>query len=376
MPLRRLRPAPLAAFVAIVFLSSTATAAVRTVEEHRSDGERLMAGPGASGEDARGAGPRPARSPRSGASPATAAPTTAPAPAPPGTAAPAPVAARPTSTAPPPRTPATGATKPAPTRAAPPSTLGPRNPGAVVFPYQPGQSSWEGVSNGITLRVRIDPVAPRVGDPVRFVVEASSPDRPCCGVSVQYGDGASRSWKMEWTEGSCDTAAPGVSRAEYTHGYNREGRWEFAFSAVTGRCGVDNVYGSLHGYLEVAPGQARSQGPSLPTVKLAEARAPDEPREPGFLKVWAQGADDDGYVSRFLVDFADGTPVETLPGDPMGCRPTRSGWPSRSLASFQPPYPSHRYAAPGTYAITVTVVSTGCDGGEEQTASAAMTYAW
>jgi hypothetical protein len=158
--------------------------------------------------------------------------------------------------------------------------------------------------------------------------------------------------------------------------YNRAGRWEFSFQGMAGRCGDHNVYAALYGYIQVAPGPSRAQGPAVPTIEALEARAPNEPVEPGFVKVWAKSRDEDGYISRFLIDFGDGSPSETRPGDPLGCRPTRSGWPAPSTAWLQEPYPSHRYAAPGNYTITVTVVSTGCDGTEEQTARATIPYAW
>jgi hypothetical protein len=243
--------------------------------------------------------------------------------------------ATPTTTAPP----ATPTTKPsaAPTtttRARPTTTttqpgssLGPAAPGTVTIPYQAGRSSWEAVSNGITMRVRIEPAAPRAGEPVKFLLEASAgPDQTCCGVYLLYGDGGSSSWKMEWPAGSCDTARPGTVATDYTHTYNKDGRWEFSFQAVTGNCGTGNVYGSIRTFLQVGPGTARSQGPSLPRVKITRAAAPGDPANP--LRLFAEGEDTDGYIARFVIDWGDGSPFETRPGDPMGCRPTRSGWPA------------------------------------------------
>lgn len=250
------------------------------------------------------------------------------------------------------------------------------NPGTVVIPYEAGRTVWEGVSNGVLLRVRVDTASPRAGDPVRFTVEAETHDHACCGLYLLYGDGGNSNWAMTWP-GGCDAAVPGKVSAEYTHVYNQAKRWEFSFQAATGRCGVDNIWTALHGYLEVLPGVARSQGPALPVVKqVLEARDPSQTPPPGSLQVWAEAEDTDGFISGFVVDFGDGTPAETYLGDRMGCRPTPSGWPARSLAWLRDPYASHQYAAPGTYTITVTAVSTGCDGGERQTAAGTMTYRW
>lgn len=143
-------------------------------------------------------------------------------------------------------------------------------------------------------------------------------------------------------------AGPGTAAADYTHVYNRAGRWELSLQVANGDCGNDNIYGALNGYVAIEPGTPSPQGPAQPRVIVAEARAPGQPVIPGALEVYADGSDDDGYVARLRVDFGDGSPPDTRPGDAIGCRSTPSGWPAASSGRTAAPYPTHQYVAPGS----------------------------
>lgn len=252
------------------------------------------------------------------------------------------------------------------------ATFGPRPKSALVFPYQRGRTSWEGVSEGTTLRVRVEP-AP-AGGATSFFVESDHP-RERCSQSVLFGDG--------FDARDATGTAGGPATSEFTHVYNRAGRVEFLVQAIVGRCGDNNLYPSLYGWIDipVSTAPARSQGPEPPTVEALEARGPNEPAGTGLLKVWAKGHDADGYIHRFLIDWGDGSPTTAAPnaayGDGMGgCKPTPSGWPGQHEAWLWPPYPEHHYATPATHTVTVTAVSAGCDGRDEQTASATFPYHW
>ncbi|MGI8684590.1 MAG: hypothetical protein ACR2MO_05800 [Acidimicrobiales bacterium] len=254
---------------------------------------------------------------------------------------------------------------------------GPVPPGVLLYPYEAGRTAWSGVSNGITVSVAIDPPAPRVGDSVRFHVEASAGDLACCGFSIVYGDGGvTRPAATEFRNGECVGTVPGTASADYTHVYNRPGRWEFGFQAATGACGTNATYGVLRAYVGVEVGTPTSQGPALPKVLVAEARAPGQAVVAGALEVHADGTDEDGFVTRLVIDFGDGSAPVERPGDPMGCRPTDSGWPAASRGWTMAPYPTHRYEARGSYTITAAVISTGCDGSGTQSATASFTYMW
>lgn len=327
----------------------------------------------------RGEAPRPAPSgPSTTTNPTTSASPAAPVPPSTGGAVPSPTistARPPTTTGPTATARPTAATR-AVSVAKPPSLLGPRSPGTVVVPFTAGRATWDGVSNGIVVHVAISPAAPRVGDSVQFHVEAVAGDLACCGLYMVFGDGGTSTSAMSWPNGDCAGAASGTAAADYTHVYNRAGRWEFSLQAASGHCGNDNIYGALHGYIAIEPGQPTTQGPAQPRAIVAEARAPGQPIVPGAIEVHAEGRDDDGFVARLIIDFGDGSTPEIRPGDPSGCRPTPAGWPAASWGWTLAPYPSHHYATPGSFVIAVTVVSSGCDGAGEQTSSASMTYTW
>jgi hypothetical protein len=94
-----------------------------------------------------------------------------------------------------------------------------------------------------------------------------------------------------------------------------------------------------------------------------------------YVTVAARASDPDGYIAGFSIDWGDGTPAERYPGDPMGCRPSASGWPASSLAYLPSnPPPTHHYSSAGRHAITITATSTGCDGHDPQTAAGTETW--
>ena len=266
----------------------------------------------------------------------------------------------------------TSTAKPTTTVTAGTSLVAPKPAGSVVFGFQSGRSAWSGRANGITLQVQVDPAVPRAGDPVRFSVVADHPTEECCMNTLLFGDGG----RAQDPTSRCTGNVPGPAPSEFTHVYNQPGRWEFSFQAMTGRCAALNTYGALYGVVEVIAGTSRGQGPALPTIEASEARAPGDPVAPGYLKVWAQARDDDGYILQFTVDFGDGHAAEIRMGDPMPCRSTPSGWPAPSTASLQEPYPAHRYEVPGSYSVIITVVSAGCDRTEAQTAVATIPFRW
>jgi hypothetical protein len=318
-----------------------------------------------------------AASPDSSTTPATGVPdTTATTVAPTSTSGPAATSPRaaPTTTAthrPVPST--TTTTAPASATTTTPSAFGQLGPEVVTVPYAPGQSSWEATSNGITLRLRIEPAAPVAGQPVTFHLEAQSASLSCCGFDILYGDGGSSSWKVEFPSGTCRAPGQGPSSVDYSHVYNKAGRWEFLYQVI-GSCGGPGTNAALHGSFDVAAGgPSTAQGPALPTLSNV-GRTGDPYGNPTLFQVTAQAEDVDGYITRFVIDWGDGSPTETFPGDGNGCRPTASGWPARSDAWLQSPYPSHTYPAGALGTITVTAVSSGCDGTDQQTVSQTLQY--
>lgn len=98
------------------------------------------------------------------------------------------------------RTAAPTTTEPAPSPApapaitlAPGITLPPLPPLLPILPVVDlaPVGSWSNTSNGVSVRMRMDPVTPLAGQPVRFTIDVSAQD-PCCVVILSYGDGTAR----------------------------------------------------------------------------------------------------------------------------------------------------------------------------------------
>lgn len=259
---------------------------------------------------------------------------------------------------------------------------GPAAPGSVIVPSSPGQSSWTAVSNGVTLAMRMEPKAPRAGDIVRFIVEATSPEVPCCALYWWLGDGYGFDEGMWGCPTDGGPASPGTARVETTHVYNVHGHMSFMFGAIPGNCqrqaaGINDAQAVMYGYIDIAPGTASAQGPTRPSASLARMRWVGHETDLSYLSVGGRASDQDGYISRLTVDWDDGSAPQTFPGDTRSCKDNSVGWPQGSDVFFpgtsRPPM-VHLFTRPGTYAVTVTASSFACDGSEEQQGSA--TLAW
>lgn len=247
-------------------------------------------------------------------------------------------------------------------------------PGSVSFPFQAGRTSWAGTSYGTDLAVSIDTATPLSGVPVTFTLTVGHPQKKCCSYGFSTGDGGVYS-----DNGECADAVLGSSTWTITRAYNKAGRWKFTFTGITKECGgPPNEYPYMYGWIEVAPGgPATSQGPSLPTFKTFGRMGPTQyDNDHSHLAVIAQVTDTDGYVFKIVVDWGDGT-SETFPEKDMGCRPSPSGWPQESfMKTPTDPAPVHHYQQQGTYKVTATAYSSGCDGRDVQQASSSFDWVY
>ena len=289
--------------------------------------------------------------------------------------------------------PATTTAAPAPAPAPDPAQAKPRTtvapapakaksgsyPGSISFGYQAGRTSWSGTSNGIDMAMSIDKANPKTGESVNFTFTFAATSHSCCMYGISFGDGGPVS--SESLE--CSNVGPHTRTFTATRSYNKAGRWQFTLTARTSDCihdpGAQPLNGYLYGWIEVVPGgTTTSQGPSLPTFRNGVTRyGPTQyDNDPSYVTVAAQVSDADGYVAKLVVDYGDGA-TATYPEQGWGCRQTASGWPEGSfLQTPNNPPPTHQYATPGTYTVTVTAYSQGCDGRDVQTASASFQHVY
>ncbi len=140
-------------------------------------------------------------------------------------------------------------------------------------------------------------------------------------------------------------------------------------------CVIDRHVGTLYGFIEVVPGTTTSQGPSLPTFSGGAGVAPlGHEGDTSYVTAAGVASDDDGFISGIIINWGDGSPAEPHPGDLTACRPSSSGWPLPSQALLATGSNAHHYSGAGTYQVTITVTSTGCDGGQQQVGSAVFSW--
>lgn len=246
------------------------------------------------------------------------------------------------------------------------SNLGPVPSGSLVFGYSSGRDSWSGTSNGVAMSVTMSPSRPRAGQTVTFSIHTSAPKK-CCKVYMVYGNGRSTG------EDSCMTFPSGTSyTVDDTTIYNRSGRYEFLVGAFSPTC---NNQGDLYAWVDVGAGTTTAQGPDLPVVKVdSSTPAPGHENDPSYVTLWGQGDDDDGYITKLVVNWGDGT-SSTFAGDPNPCQRTSDGWPAASEAQvpYDPP-PAHHYKTYGDFHITLYAYSAACNGSDVQRGQATFTW--
>jgi hypothetical protein len=244
-----------------------------------------------------------------------------------------------------------------PAHGTPRTTLGPGYR-TVTVAYDPGRTVWDVTAYGVRLRVWLSAL-PRSGEPVTWRVRISDYAYGCCNAGVRFGDGFQ---EFGDTIGCKGMVTPSI---EVTHTYNKPGRQHPVVFGQAGDNCDDTVY--LRLTLDVARGKPPrpAQGPRPPvvdTVYLVE----DAP-----FTIDASAHDPDGYLRWFVVDWGDGTTDQVDSEDPSACPADAGGWPRGEEVQLGPQ--RHTYVVPGSYTVSVTVYSTGCDGSEEQV-SEPVTY--
>ena len=255
------------------------------------------------------------------------------------------------------------------------SGFGLADPTDVEIPFSAGRTSWTGVSNGVSITVTVDKATPRAGEPVRFDVEASSANGACCDLAILFGDGSMFPWQRpSWTCPSGGPKGNGPVRLSATHTYNRDGRWMFNAQATTGNCRDGAETSGLFGTIEAGAGPSTGQGPAVPEVFLGRTSRPaGHENDLTWASIVARAGDHDGWIRSVSLDWGDGTPPQAFSGY-MSWRPNLSGWPGETEKSLPTGAAIHHYAEPGPYTITLTAVSTGCDGTTTQQGTGSLTW--
>ena len=259
-------------------------------------------------------------------------------------------------------------------------------PGTVNLPFVAGQSVWTATVNGVDLRMKASSATPKAGEAVTLELSAKHESLPCCPLYLMFGDGGQYASTTSGPPSQClgqPYSMSGNTRTT-THTFNKAGRWQIMFSAYPIGCTYAQQAANqaptsvpaaaLTAWIEIGAGMSTGQGPELPTVVGVGATHFSVPAM-GYLALFADLRDADGYIGRATVDWGDGSAVQNV--DLSGFQPCvefSGGWPrSHVLMGLMPLSPvTHQYAKPDTYDVTVTAISTGCDGSVEQRASSTL----
>lgn len=180
--------------------------------------------------------------------------------------------------------------------------------------------------------------------------------------------------------GSADTGCgthPGfVAESKVRHAYRYAGTWTVTAVFLTAPCGQDDrrEYRAT-ATVEVTPAEVPTNGPERP--RLGDVGADPHRTKPGVTQAQALVSERDGYITEVRYAWGDGSPDTVFTFPLAECVDPPDHWPSSSsptsLNDTEWADPEHRYPRPGEYEMTVTAVSTGCDGGDRQEASRTVT---
>ena len=133
--------------------------------------------------------------------------------------------------------------------------------------------------------------------------------------------------------------------------------------------------------LSVQPGDVVTNGPFQPSIvnlhRVPPGGDPGDPNGPPPAQVWiAFGVGDiDGYSKSVFVDWGDGTQPDAHTVSLQYCQDTPTTWPSWGPFSSGEGF-AHQYASAGTYHVTATVRTSGCDGQDVQSAVQTIDIVW
>lgn len=215
-------------------------------------------------------------------------------------------------------------------------------------PAKPSYSK-EPVADGLAAELwpYTDAVA---GSPMEWKVKAYDDAGRLLRIEVRFGDGKTSVYEPD--EGCGDGVAV---KKFFSHTYAKAGSYTGTAIVTTGGCGAPTETKTVYGSVKVVEAE-QGNGPAKPTVTAEWSDG----------KLLVHGADADGFVKKFWVDWGDGSPETYLgPRSLDACEPGQgSQWDTSA---------GHTFPEAGTYTVTVTVMSTNCEGGQGQTATTTLT---
>lgn len=223
------------------------------------------------------------------------------------------------------------------------------------------------VPAGLTVEVTVTPNLSATATIVVAAVRIRDTDGHYSEITVSWGDGGFEGHGRHLSCAETGPPRPTDATLKFDHAYRLPGVYSVAVHVKTETCsGGEFEEGAAATAVAITPGGMPSNGPRRPGVYPGEYFPPkggDRRTTYGLFGA----SDEDGYVSRVLVDWGDGTAPRAFAFPLSDCKDPITTWPSSRRGELRQ---THRYRRPGRYRITATVTSTGCDGQHAQTRTA------
>ncbi|HWL36014.1 MAG TPA: PKD domain-containing protein [Frankiaceae bacterium] len=218
-------------------------------------------------------------------------------------------------------------------------------------PDEPKPTESKPTVTGDPLQVEFWPYTDAVaGQSMDWKVKAYDGAGRLLRIEVQFGDGQSKVYEPS------EACGYGTSVKQFfSHTYAKAGTYTGKATVTTGGCGAETETKSVSTSVKVIA-EGTGNGPAQPTVSAKQTAT----------GISLSGADADGFVKKFYIDWGDGSPESYVgPRSLDSCVDGQgSQWNTGAGRS---------YAEPGTYTVTVTVMSVNCDAGQGQTKSITLT---
>lgn len=220
------------------------------------------------------------------------------------------------------------------------------------------------------LFVSVEPTTAQAGEPVTITVRQQGGEGVVHLSTPDFGDGTINHDSFPLPGYPCGYSTPTESRVRsFTHGYAVPGTYALtAEASIYDPCDQSGRTLTAQATIEITVAdQVPSNGPAVPGAAVAAMPAQGE--NPRTFRPIVSGHDEDGHLRSFTLDWGDGTPAEVVELPLDGCTIGSNGWPGGGdIAPVHSASP-HTYTEAGTYTLTVTVTTTGCDGSSPQQAT-------
>jgi hypothetical protein len=232
------------------------------------------------------------------------------------------------------------------------------------------------------MTVHVDHASLPVGSLLHVTVTVAAASGSLTGLTVVYGDG--QRYSVPVPAVACPVppatpkpAPPSREVQSFVASYRVPAVETLTVDARTGGVCAPAPSEHLVAHLRVraSRGPVLTNGRQLPSPMQVDVVLPPPTPRKGvtYLGGYLIRADPDGFLRAYVWDFGDGTLSVSDTRPFSWCHDDGRTWPTSTDPKSGFSRMAHRYARPGAYRVRVTVISSGCSGGDRQQVSSTST---